>query len=123
MSHTVKAETKVTDLALLTQVCRTRGLQDPEEGVHTLYQNEHRGHAVSLPGWRYPVVFNMQSGQVVYDNYKGNWGDQKELDNLLVGYSHDFVMQEFQRQNGANIQEFVDEHGWMVMECEIGNAI
>lgn len=123
MSHTVKAETRITDIALLTQVCKKLGLPDPEPGVHTLYQGQHKGYAVRLPGWNYPVVVDMTTGEAVYDNFNGSWGNQAEMDKLLSSYAHDFVLQDFQRQNGANIQEFVDGEGWVVMECEIATGM
>ena len=120
MSHTVKAETLVKDTALLRQVCMVQGLPEPEDGEHRLFDGKVvNGTAVKLPGWQYPVVFDAESGEAFYDNYRGSWGKQEELDKLLVGYAHDYVAQEFSRQGGSNVNEYVDADGWLVMEAEI----
>jgi hypothetical protein len=43
--------------------------------------------AVKLPEWNYPVVCNLPSGQLHFDNFNGHWGDQKQLDRFLQAYA------------------------------------
>ena len=40
-----------------------------------------------LPDWRYPVVCELESGALKYDNYSGHWGEQKKLDQFLQVYA------------------------------------
>ena len=42
---------------------------------------------VQLPDWRYPVVCNLSSGELKYDNYNGRWGEQQHLDSFLQSYA------------------------------------
>ena len=42
---------------------------------------------MELPGWRYPVVCNLSSGQAQYDNYEGRWGTQERLNEFVQSYS------------------------------------
>jgi hypothetical protein len=45
------------------------------------------GLAVELPGWHYPLVCEIASGNLKFDNYGGAWGDQKELNRFLQAYA------------------------------------
>ena len=40
-----------------------------------------------LPDWTYPVVCDVTTGELKFDNFKGQWGDQKELDRFLQAYA------------------------------------
>jgi hypothetical protein len=42
---------------------------------------------VKIPGWRYPAVFDTQTGQARFDNYGGRWGEQSQLDRFLQAYA------------------------------------
>ncbi|HZK81204.1 MAG TPA: DUF1257 domain-containing protein, partial [Humisphaera sp.] len=39
------------------------------------------------PGWHYPVVADVATGDVKFDNYNEAWGKQSELDKLLQAYA------------------------------------
>ena len=45
------------------------------------------GYQVKLPGWRFPVTINTETGQCTFDNYNGRWGKDEILDSLKQGYS------------------------------------
>ena len=87
MSHIVSIKTKVTDPAALTAACRRLGLPEPHAGTAELYSGKASGLLVTLPGWEYPAVFDIASGEVKYDNFSGCWGAQCELDKLLQAYA------------------------------------
>ena len=36
------------------------------------------GTEIKLPNWQYPIIVK-NNGEVIFDNYNGNWGDIKEL--------------------------------------------
>jgi hypothetical protein len=87
VSHIVQIETQVRDPAAVMAACERLKLPPPIEGTTKLYSGEATGLAVQLPDWRYPAVFDTETGQVQYDNYRGCWGDQKQLDRFLQAYA------------------------------------
>ena len=42
---------------------------------------------MQLPNWRYPIVADLNSGQLQYDNFQGRWGNQSCLDRFLQAYA------------------------------------
>lgn len=87
MSHTVTIKTEVRDVTAVHAACQRLGLSVPVQGTHKLYSGQQTGLAVKLPGWNYPVVCDLPTGQLNYDNFGGYWGEQKELDKLLQAYA------------------------------------
>lgn len=87
MSHIVSIKTEVRDTAAVQAACRRLGLTEPVLGTTKLFSGEVTGLAVTLPGWHYPVVFDVATGQVQFDNYGGRWGEQQQLDSLMQAYT------------------------------------
>ena len=87
MSHIVTIKTRVTDAAALSAACRRLGLAEPVHGTAQLFSAPATGLIVKLPGWNYPVVADVATGEVKFDNYSGAWGKQSELDKLLQSYA------------------------------------
>lgn len=87
MSHIVTIKTEVRDAAAVHAACRRLGLSEPVQGKARLFSSEVCGLLVNLPDWQYPVVCDLGSGQVRFDNFGGRWGDQKELDRFLQVYA------------------------------------
>ena len=87
MSHIVVIKTQVRDPAALAAACTRLGLAAPTQGIAELFSGNASGLLVNLPGWRFPVVVDIQAGQVHYDNFNGAWGNQTELDRLLQAYA------------------------------------
>jgi hypothetical protein len=87
MSHIVSIKTKVTDPAALSAACRRLGLAEPVQGTARLFSAQATGLIVKLPGWHYPVVADVATGQVKFDNYNEAWGKQEALDKLLQAYA------------------------------------
>ncbi|QDU28683.1 hypothetical protein ETAA8_37860 [Anatilimnocola aggregata] len=56
-------------------------------GQHKLFTSSAAGLGIKLPGWTYPVVCDLSTGQVAFDNYVGRWGEQSKLDALLQMYA------------------------------------
>ena len=73
MSHVVVIKTEVKDAAAIRAACRRLKLPDPILGKTKLFSGEVEGLAVQLPDWQYPVVCNLSSGQLQYDNFGGRW--------------------------------------------------
>jgi len=38
---------------------------------------------VQLPEWRYPVVAQLDAGELRFDNYNGHWGKPEHLDKCV----------------------------------------
>jgi hypothetical protein len=87
LSHIVSIKTEVRDLAAIQAACRRLQLAAPMQGETKLFSGTVAGLAVQLPGWRYPVVCQTETGQVQFDNFGGRWGEQQQLDRLLQAYA------------------------------------
>jgi hypothetical protein len=87
LSHIVQIQTEVRDRMAIEAACRRLGLAAATEGTFQLYSQMASGVGVVLPGWSYPVVCNLTTGQVQYDNFNGYWGDPEKLGRLLQMYA------------------------------------
>jgi len=104
MSHIVSIQTEVRDAAAVRSACQRLKLPQPTTGKHRLFSGEVEGLAVELPGWKYPVVAQLDTGKLRYDNYNGRWGDRKHLDALLQRYAVEKARIEARRR-GHSVSE------------------
>jgi hypothetical protein len=101
MSHIVELRTEVRDATAVQAACRRLGLNAPIQGTTRLFSGEATGLAVTLPGWQYPVVADLTTGQLRYDNFGGRWGDQTYLDHFLQVYAAEKVKIESHKRGHA----------------------
>ena len=101
MSHIVSIRTEVRDANAVRAACQRLGLHQPIEGTHRLFSEQAAGWAVQLPGWKYPVVCQLDTGQLKYDNYKGRWGKQEQLDKFLQSYAVEKCRLEARRKGNS----------------------
>ena len=87
MSHIVSIQTEVRDAAALQAACERLRLPQPAQETVQLFSDQATGMTVRLPGWRYPVVCNLENGSMKYDNFDGVWGSEQELGRLLQSYA------------------------------------
>jgi hypothetical protein len=87
MSHIVTIQTKVRDPAAVAAACIRLGLSAPAVGTAVLFGGQANGLLVRLPGWTYPAVVDLATGEVKFDNFNGRWGDQAHLDRFLQLYA------------------------------------
>ncbi len=87
MSHIVTVKTEVRDAAAVAAACQRLGLPPPSEGTTRLFSGEATGLIVELPGWKYPLVCELSTGTLKFDNFGGQWGDQSALDQFLQRYA------------------------------------
>lgn len=87
MSHIVSIKTQVRDVTALAVACQRLNLAPPVHGTAKLFTSEATGQIVALPRWKYPVVCDLASGELSYDNYGGRWGEQSQLDRLIQSYA------------------------------------
>ena len=87
MSHIVTIQTEVRDPTAVHAACDRLRLAPPRHGTVRLFTTEATGLLVELPRWRYPVVCQTETGILAYDNYRGRWGEQQQLDRFLQAYA------------------------------------
>ena len=98
MSHVVTIQTQVKDAAAVRAACQRLGLPAPVQGKTQLFSGEATGLAIQLPDWQYPVIANLATGQLQFDNFHGRWGDQKHLDRFLQAYAVEVVRAEARKK-------------------------
>jgi hypothetical protein len=76
LSHIVQIETEVRDPVAVRAACERLQLPAPVDGTHQLFSEQVAGLGVQLPDWQYPVVCDIATGRVLYDNFGGRWGEQ-----------------------------------------------
>lgn len=119
MSHVVAIVTQIRDAAAVRKACDRLGLDEPVEGEVKLFSQTVCGLAVRLPKWRYPVVFDLKTGESKFDNYQGYWGNQKELDQFLQAYAVEKTKLEARRK-GYSITERPLRDGNIQLSIQLG---
>jgi hypothetical protein len=105
MSHIVEIQTLVRDAAAVAAACGRLGLSPPVERTVQLLEKAVPGLAFQLPDWRFPVVCDLASGTLRYDNYHGIWGEQVHLDLFLQAYAAEKTKLEARRQGHTVIEQ------------------
>ena len=121
MSHIVEIKTEIRDEQAVRAACTRLQLAPPEQKAVLLFSATARGLCVQLPGWNYPVVCNLQTGQVQYDNYGGHWGEQKHLNSFLQGYAVEKAKIEA-RKKGHMCSESQLQDGSIRVTIRVGGA-
>ncbi|QDU29227.1 hypothetical protein ETAA8_43340 [Anatilimnocola aggregata] len=119
MSHIVQIQTQVRDPVAIASACERLRLSPPIHRTVQLFSRQETGLAVELPGWRYPVVCQLASGEVRYDNYNGRWGAQAELDRLLQTYAIEKTKLEARRK-GHRVTEQSLQDGSVKLVIHVG---
>lgn len=99
MSHVVQIQTEVRDAVAIRAACDRLQLPEPVHGEAKLFSSTATGWQVRLPNWRYPVVCDVTTSQMAYDNFAGRWGRRQELDRFLQGYAVEKTKIEARRKN------------------------
>ncbi len=121
MSHIVEIKTEVRDAIAVVAACQRLKLDAPTQGTAKLFSSSATGVIVKLPGWRYPAVFDVQSGQARYDNYNGRWGEQQQLNRFLQGYAVEKALLE-SRKRGHSVTEQLLADGSIKLTVCVGGV-
>lgn len=121
MSHIVEIKTEIRDEAAVRAACTRLQLPTPEHKTVRLFSATATGLCVQLPGWSYPVVCNIQTGQVSYDNYNGHWGAQAKLNEFLQAYAVEKAKIEA-RKKGHSVSETRLQDGSIRVTVRVGGA-
>jgi len=121
VSHLVTIETQVRDPVAVAAACRRLSLDEPRHETVELYSGQVTGLAVRLPQWHYPVVCDLASGQLKYDNFGGYWGQQRHLDRFLQAYAVEKARSEARRQ-GHSVTEQSLADGSIKLVVQVGGG-
>ncbi len=121
MSHIVQIQTEVRDPAAIVAACRRLSLEEPAFGDAKLFSGAKTGWQVKLPAWRYPLVIDVASGRVDFDNFEGRWGDGKELHKFLQSYAVEKCRLEARRR-GHSVTEQTLADGSIKLTIDVGGA-
>ena len=122
MSHIVEVQTEVRDPVAVQSACSRLKLTAAVLGSHRLFQGSVVGLGVQLPDWRYPVVCDLASGQLRYDNFGGRWGEQSQLDKFLQSYTVEKARIEIRRK-GHTCTEQQLEDGSIRLTVNVGGGV
>ena len=121
MSHVVQIQTEVRDPVAIRAACGRLVLPEPVYGEAQLYSSRAVGWAVRLPGWRYPVVCDVDAAKIAYDNFDGRWGEQRQLDRFLQGYAVEKARIEARRK-GHTVTEQALADGSIKLVIQVGGV-
>ena len=87
MSHVAKLEVKFTNLEAIQRACERVGGRFLGKGIEKFYdETEVGGYLIHFPDWQYNLVITAE-GNLIYDNYEGEWGNQAYLDKFKQLYA------------------------------------
>ena len=101
MSHIVSIKTQFKDAIALAAACRRLGLGEPVRETVQFFSGQATGLAVRLPNWQYPVVVDVEAGDVYFDDFNGEWGERSALDRLMQSYAVEKARLEARRKGFA----------------------
>ncbi len=121
MSHVVEIKTEIRDEAAVKAAGTRLQLPTPEHKTVRLFSATATGLCIQLPGWSYPVVANLATGQLRYDNYNGHWGEQARLNAFLQAYAVEKAKIEA-RKKGHAVSETRLQDGSIRVTIRVGGA-
>lgn len=121
MSHIVEIETEIRDPVAIQAACQRLSLPEPVFGEVKLFSTSATGWAVRLPDWRYPVVFDVNTAKIAYDNYEGRWGDLKQLHRFQQSYAVEKAKLEA-RKKGHTVFEQPLNDGSIKLTIQVGGV-
>lgn len=122
MSHIVTILTEVRDPVAIAAACDRLGLQRPVHGTAELFSSRATGWQVQLPEWRYPLVCQIETGELHFDNFQGRWGAQVHLDAFLQRYAVEKTYLEARRQGHSIVEQSLSD-GSIKLTVQLGGQI
>ena len=121
MSHIVTIKTEIRDEQAIRAACVRLQLASPEHKQARLFSTTATGLCVQLPGWNYPVVCELSTGSLKFDNYNGAWCRQKHLNSFLQAYVVEKARIEA-RKKGHRVSETELEDASIRVTVHVGGA-
>jgi hypothetical protein len=63
------------------------------------------GLLVQLKDWEFPIVCDLASGAVEFDNYEGHWGNRNRLDEFLQLYAVEKATLEARKRGHSVVEQ------------------
>lgn len=121
MSHIVQIQTQVRDPAAIYAACQRIGLPEAVHQTVKLFAASETGLTVQLPGWSYPIVCDVASGRIKFDNFGGAWGDAAQLDRFMQAYAIEKAKLEARKQ-GHSVLEQPLADGSIKLTIQVGGG-
>ena len=121
MSHVVQIQTEIRDPVAIQAACGRLSLPEPVFGETKLFSSSAVGWAVRLPDWRYPVICDVATAKIAFDNFEGRWGDPKQLDRFQQIYAVEKARIEARRK-GHTVTEQSLADGSIKLTIQVGGA-
>jgi hypothetical protein len=115
----VQIQTEIRDPTAIQAACRRLQLPEPTYGKTTLFSGAKTGWAVQLPGWTHPVVCDVESGSVFFDNFGGIWGDSRRLDQFRQAYAIELAKIEARKHGHTAIEQPLTD-GYVKVSVYVG---
>ena len=122
MSHIVEIQTEVRNPVAVSLACDRLRLPKPKLGTFEVFTKEVTGMGVELPGWRYPVVCDLGTGNIQMDDFGGRWGDRAQLERFLQAYAVEVAKVEA-RKKGHTVVEQALKDGSIKLTVQVGGAL
>lgn len=85
-SHTARVAVEFRDGDTLRGAVLAMGGTWIGQGCHQLFEGSEIGQGFTLPGWKFPLVAGLD-GNLKFDDYKGRWGNVKDIEKLKAAYA------------------------------------
>ena len=121
MSHIVEIETEIRDPVAIQAACQRLKLPEPVFGEVKLFTTSATGWAVRLPDRRYPVVCDVNTAKIAYDNYEGRWGDLRQLHRFQLSYAVEKAKLEARRKGHSVFEQPLND-GSIKLTIQVGGA-
>lgn len=121
MSHIVSIKTEIRDQHAVAAACHRLRWPEPVHGRHRLFSTTVEGLAVTAPRWQYPIVCDLTTGELSYDNFEGRWGDPVELDRFKQSYAVEKTKLEARKQ-GRYVSEQTLADGTVQLTVEVSGG-
>ncbi len=122
MSHIVEIQTQVRDAAAVHAACQRLKIAMPSFQTVRMFSGRETGFTVQLPDWKYPVVCDLESGQLKFDNFEGFWGNPNELNQFLQAYAIEKARIEA-RKKGHSVTEQHLADGSIKLTIEVAGGV
>ena len=121
MSHVVTIKVEVRDFDAIKSAARRLNLKEPVHGIAEIFNTKVEGVLIELPEWIYPVCANLQTGELLYDNYNEQWGDEKHLHRFVQMYGVEKATLEARRKSYSVVEQPLGD-GSVKLIVNVGGA-
>ena len=109
MSHIVTIRTEVRDREAVRRACRRLDLSDPVDGEAKVFTTMKKGLLVHLKDWEFPIICDLATGKLDYDNYEGHWGGIDRLMTFLQIYAIERATLEARKRGYSVVEQPLDD--------------